>query len=116
MHRNGLAVVAALLLAAGCGGGSSGASACDKVVQGYSDYSSKASGCGVNIPVGSFDRAACESAFNGSGCTAQDKQLWGDYGSCLSALPACTSGTSSAFVDAVVACTDKLSGLSGNCQ
>ena len=116
MHRNGLAVVAALLLAAGCGGGSSTGSACDKVVQGYSDYASKASGCGVNIPIGSFDKTACENAFNGSGCTAQDKQLWGDFGSCLSALPSCSAGNTTPFVNAVVACTDKLNGLSGNCE
>jgi hypothetical protein len=116
MHRNGLAVVAALVLSAGCGGGSSSGSACDKVVQGYKDYSSKASACGVNIPIGSFDQSACEAAFNGSGCTAQDKQLWGDYGTCLSGLPSCNSGNTTPFVDAVVACTDKLNGLSGNCQ
>ena len=49
------------LLALGCG--SSSGSACDKVVKGYQDYASKASACGVNIPLGGFDAASCEAAF-----------------------------------------------------
>jgi len=117
MRRNAVGVIASMLLAAGCGGGSgSTGSACDKVVQGYKDYSSKAAGCGVNIPIGSFDQASCEAALNQSGCTSADKELYGEFGSCLSALPSCTASNSSAFVDAVLVCTDKLNGLSANCQ
>ena len=115
MRREAAGAVVALLLVVGCGSGSSTGSACDKVVQGYKDYASKASPCGVNINIGSFDQAACESAFNGSGCTAQDKQLWGDFGSCLSALPSCTAGNTTPFTNALLACTDKLNALSGNC-
>ena len=57
MCRGELARAAALLLlTAGCGGGSSTGSVCDKVVQGYKDYSSKASACGVTIPLGERQR------------------------------------------------------------
>ena len=115
MRKNLLGVMTVLLLAAGCGS-SSGGSACDKVVQGYKDYSSKASACGVTIPIGNFDQASCEAALNNAGCTAQDKELYGDFGSCLSALPSCTTGNTTPFVTAVVACTDKLNGLSANCD
>ena len=72
--------------------------------------------CGVNIPIGNFDQASCESALNASGCTAQDRQLWGDFGSCLSALPSCTTGNTTPFTTAVIACTDKLNGLSAACE
>lgn len=116
MKGKGLAVLASMLLLAGCGSGSSTGSACDKVVQGYKDYSSKASACGVTIPIGSFDQASCEAAFNGSGCSAQDKQLYADFGSCLSALPSCTAGNTTPFVNAVIACTNKLNGLSSTCN
>jgi hypothetical protein len=116
MRRHVLGVITTVLLAMGCGSGSSTGSACDKVVQGYKDYSSKASACGVTIPIGNFDQASCEAALNQSGCTSADKQLYGDFGSCLSALPSCTSGNTTPFVNAVLACTDKLNGLSANCQ
>jgi len=105
--------MATSLLAVGCGSGAGG-SACDKVVQGYKDYAAKASACGVTLQIGNFDQASCEAAL--SNCTAQDKDLYGDFGSCLSALPSCTAGNSTPFVNAVLACTDKLSGLSSNCQ
>ncbi len=108
----GLAVV--LLAAAGCGSG--GSSNCDKVVQGYKDYSSKAAACGITIPVGSFDANACNAALNGSGCNDADKTAWGNFGTCLSNLPSCTTGNTSAFTNAVVTCTTNLSNsLSPNC-
>ena len=117
MCRGELARAATLLLlAAGCGGGASTGSTCEKVVQGYKDYSAKASACGVTIPIGGFDQASCEAALNASGCTAQDKQLWGDYGTCLSALPSCTTGNTTPFTNAVLACTDKLSAVSAACE
>ncbi|HUM09754.1 MAG TPA: hypothetical protein VLT82_02290 [Myxococcaceae bacterium] len=116
MQRRGLGLFAAVVLIAGCGSGTSTGSACDKIVQGYSDYATKASACGVTIPVGSFDKASCEAAFNGSGCTSADKQLWADFGSCLSALPTCTAGNITPFTNAVVACTNKLNGLSASCN
>jgi hypothetical protein len=106
----------ALVLLATAGCGSSGSSTCDKVVQGYKDYSSKAAACGVTIPIGSFDSAACQSALNDSGCTEADKQQWGNFGTCLSALPSCTPGNTTAFTNAVVTCTTTLSdNLSPNC-
>ncbi len=114
--RGTAGVVLSMLVAAGCGSGSSTGSACDKVVQGYKDYAAKASACGVNIPIGNFDQASCEAAFNGSGCTAADKSLYGDFGTCLSNLPSCTPGNTTPFVNALVVCTDKLSGLSSTCQ
>jgi len=114
MRNEVFGVATAVLLAAGCGSGSSGGSACDKVVQGYKDYSSKAAACGVTIPVGSFDSGSCEAAL--SSCTSADKQLYGDFGSCLSALPSCTAGNTTPFVNAVLACTAKLEGLSSSCQ
>ena len=49
-----------------------------RVVKGYQDDSSKASACGVNIPLGGFDAAACEAAFKNSGRTDADKALYGD--------------------------------------
>ena len=70
----------------------------------------------MTIPIGNFDQASCEAALNESGCTDQDKQLWGDFGSCMSALPNCTSGNTTPFVDAVLACTSKLDAVSSACQ
>src|SRR3954447_21193892 len=104
-----------LLASAGCGS-SGGGSNCDNVVQGYKDYSAKASACGVTIPIGSFDAATCNAALNDSGCTDADKQQWGNFGTCLSGLPACTTGNTTAFTNAVVTCTTNLSNnLSPNC-
>ena len=118
MGRGELAGAAALLLlAAGCGSSSSSGSVCGRVVQGYHDYGTKAAACGVNIPIGSFDQASCESALNASGCTAADRELWGNFGSCLSGLPSCTTGNTTPFTTAVVACTTTLSdGLSPACE
>ena len=114
MRAKGLGAAVVLVVMAGCG--SSGGSTCDKVVQGYKDYSAKAAACGVTIPIGSFDSAACQSALNQSGCTDADKTQWGNFGTCLSSLPACTPGNTTAFTTAVTTCTTTLSdNLSPNC-
>ena len=112
--RNLLGILVLTLAGLGCG--SSNSSTCDKVVQGYKDYSAKASACGVTIPLGGFDSATCEAALNDSGCTAADKQKWGEFGTCLSSLPSCTTGNTTPFVNALTACTTTLSdSLSPNC-
>ena len=106
-----------LLLAAGCGSSSSCGSVCGMVVQGYKVYASKVPACGASIQLGSFVQAACESALNASGCTAADRDLWGNFGTCLSGLPACTTGNTAPFTNAVIACTNTLSdGLSPACN
>lgn len=75
-----------------------------------------AAACGVTIPIGSSDSAACQSALDDSGCTDADKQQWGNFGTCLSALPSCTPGNTTAFTSALVTCTTNLSNnLSPNC-
>ena len=116
MRGKALGVTLLLLGGVGCGSSSGGGSDCDKVVKGYNDYASKASACGVNFPIGSMTTAQCDQAFSSSGCTAADKTLYGNFGTCLSNLPTCNSSNTQPFLDAVVACTDKLNGLSSGCQ
>ena len=75
-----------------------------------------ASAIGLKGGEGRMTAAQCDQAFSSSGCTAADNVLYGDFGTCLGNLPACNSSNTQPFLDAVIARTDKLNGLSSGCQ
>jgi len=85
-------------------------------------------GCGSSStaprppPAGWTSRSAASirppaNRLDASGCTAADRELWGNFGRCLSGLPGCTAGNTTPFTTGVVACTTTLSdGLSPACE
>jgi len=110
--RWGWAIV--LLALAGCGS-SDTSSACDAVSKGLNDYNSKVAGCSGTLPSGSISSSQCQ-AIQGGGCSSADKQIFNDFGGCLSGLPNCTPATESTFTTQLQSCVDKLDAISAACH
>jgi hypothetical protein len=114
MQRLVLGCAALLVCAVGCGSSNSPSSTCDNLANALNGLSGKYSACG-QFPSIPFNKDACVQAFNGNSCTDADRQKINDFTSCLSGLPNCTLQSQSTWADALVACNDKLQGVSAGC-
>jgi len=113
MRFSSLGVLAALLMAVGCGGGNSDTASCDALIKGLNDFNTKAAPCGVNTPPISVTADSCKASIGK--CTDADKTKLNNFGSCLSSLPTCSQSTVETWANQVQTCVNNVSGLSSGC-